>query len=252
MVQTPLSAQALYPDWYPDSDGQPMADNTLQYQWIVRLVENLKHLLKDQTAFVAGDLLWYPVRVEREKKVPCQAPDAMVVLGRPDGYRGSYKQWQEEGIAPQVVFEIISPSNTAAEMVAKQSFYARHGVLEMYFYDPDSHAFWGFARSQPQAEMTTMISDLKLPWISPCLQIRFELHEAGLEIFYPDGEPFKTFEELTEQLSQTQAERDQAQAERDQAQAERDQAQVTQEQTQAKLERAIAQLKAAGIDPNDV
>lgn len=42
---------------YPDSDGKPMAENTQQYQWITRLVTNLKYLLRDQTAFVAGDLL---------------------------------------------------------------------------------------------------------------------------------------------------------------------------------------------------
>ena len=32
-------------DLYPDSDGQPMADNTKQYRWIVRLVSNLRNLL---------------------------------------------------------------------------------------------------------------------------------------------------------------------------------------------------------------
>jgi hypothetical protein len=42
MVQTPIEPQFLY----PDSDGQPMADNTVQYRWIVRLVANLKHLFK--------------------------------------------------------------------------------------------------------------------------------------------------------------------------------------------------------------
>ena len=76
MVQSPSVPQVLY----PDSDGQPMADNTIQYCWIVRLVSNLKRLLKDQTAFVAGDLLWYPVQVETPP-APAQAPDVMVVLG---------------------------------------------------------------------------------------------------------------------------------------------------------------------------
>ncbi len=123
MVQTPISSEHLY----PDSDGQPMAENTLQYCWIVRLVTNLKQLLKDEMAFVAGDLLWYPVPVERPP-APCQAPDAMVVLGRPDGDRGSYKQWEEDNIAPQVVFEILSPSNTMSEMAAKQQFYRKFWV----------------------------------------------------------------------------------------------------------------------------
>lgn len=43
MVQSPVTAQGLY----PDSDGRPMAGNTLQYRWIVRLVSNLRRLLKD-------------------------------------------------------------------------------------------------------------------------------------------------------------------------------------------------------------
>lgn len=234
MVHTPITSSNLY----PDSDGQPMADNTLQYQWIVRLVENLKHLLAGQNAFAAGDLLWYPVEVERGQKVPVQAPDAMVVFGRPEQYRGSYQQWKEDNIAPQVVFEILSPSNSGSEMVAKQSFYAEHGVLEMYFYDPDSHNFWGFARTNQADELTTIITALHLPWVSPLLKIRFELFEDGLEISYPNGEPFKTFTELAQ--------------EREQLQSERDQAQQAQAQTQAKLDQAIAQLRKLGIDPESL
>ncbi|NEO83335.1 MAG: Uma2 family endonuclease [Spirulina sp. SIO3F2] len=211
MVQTPLSPHTLY----PDSDGKPMADNTLQYQWIVRLVENLRVLLQDEVAFVAGDLLWYPVQVEQGKP-PTQAPDAMVVLGRPAGHRGSYKQWQEDNIPPQVVFEILSPSNTRHEMVQKQLFYQQHGVLEMYFYDPESQDFWGFSRQQADADCV-LLTRLNLPWVSPLLQIRFEWFEDGLAVFYPDGAPFKDFETLANDLTQAQAERDQAQVERDAA-----------------------------------
>ena len=61
MVQALTCSQYLY----PDSDGKPMAENTLQYRWIVRLVTNLKRLFQDQVVFVAGDLLWYPVPVEK-------------------------------------------------------------------------------------------------------------------------------------------------------------------------------------------
>ena len=63
--------------------------------------------------FVAGDLLWYPVEGKPSIRT---APDVMVVFGRPKGDRGSYKQWEEDGIAPQVVFEVLSPGNRAGEM----------------------------------------------------------------------------------------------------------------------------------------
>ncbi|HEY9663570.1 MAG TPA: Uma2 family endonuclease, partial [Allocoleopsis sp.] len=97
---------------YPDSDGQPMADNTRQFRWIVVIKENLEWLFADDpTVFVAGDLLWYPV--EGNNKIRT-APDALVVFGRPKGdspqatlcERGSYQQWKENNIPPQVVFEV--------------------------------------------------------------------------------------------------------------------------------------------------
>lgn len=191
---------------YPESDGKPMSDNTLQYQWIVRLVSNLKYLLKDQTAFVAGDLLWYPVKVS-VPPAPCQAPDALVALGRPDGYRGSYKQWEEDNVAPQVVFEILSPSNTAKEMTAKQEFYKKYGVLELYVYNPETYEFWGLVRNTPNQEMVS-IFPLKLPWISPLLGIRFELFEDGLAVFYPNGEMFKDPGDFIDERDQMQSERD--------------------------------------------
>ena len=239
MVQTPIDPQFLY----PDSDGKPMADNTIQYRWIVRLVANLKRLLQDQTALVAGDLLWYPVQVEAPP-VPAQAPDAMVVLGRPDGDRGSYKQWEENDIAPQVVFEILSPSNSAREMLAKQTFYRKYGVLEMFFYDPESYDFWGLVRRSPADELSP-ITPINFPWSSPTLGIQFELFEDGLAIFYPNGERFKDPDELF-------IERDQAQQERDQAQQERDQAQQERDQTQQERDRAFAKLQELGIDPSEL
>ena len=225
MVQTPTLPQVLY----PDSDGKPMADNTVQYRWIVRLVTNLKHLLKDQTAFVAGDLLWYPVEVE-VPPAPSQAPDVMVALGRPDADRGSYKQWQEGNIAPQVVFEILSNSNSAREMLAKQTFYEQYGVLEAFFYDPESQDFWGLVRDHQEQDFSP-VTPLSFPWSSPTLKIRFELFEDGLAVFYPNGEQFKEPGEFIE-------ERDQAQQERDQAQQERD--------------RAFAKLRELGIDPSQL
>ncbi|MDX2239358.1 MAG: Uma2 family endonuclease [Leptolyngbyaceae cyanobacterium bins.302] len=225
MVQAPIDPQLLY----PDSDGNPMADNTIQYRWIVRLVANLKHLFKDEVVFVAGDLLWYPRQVTTPP-APAQAPDVMVVLGRPDQDRGSYKQWEEDNIAPQVVFEILSPSNSAREMLHKQSFYREYGVLEMFFYDPDSYEFWGLVRSRPEQEFSPVTS-LNFPWTSPTLGIRFELFDHGLVVFHPNGEPFKDPDTIFEELNQAQQERDQLQQERD---------------------RAFAKLRELGIDPAEL
>ncbi len=135
---------------YPDDDGKPMADNTWQFEWIVTIKGGLDGLFAhDPDVFVAGNLLWYPV--EGKPKIRT-APDALVAFGRPKGRRGSYKQWEENGIAPQVVFEILSPGNRFVEMLRKFQFYQRHRVEEYYIYDPDDGSLVGFGRAKRRSE----------------------------------------------------------------------------------------------------
>ncbi len=152
--------------YYPESDGQPMADNTKQFQWIVTIKENLDVLLTN--AFVAGDLFWYPLEGNNMIK---QAPDVLVALGRPKGHRGSYRQWEEDNLAPQIVFEILSPGNRVMEMLKKEQFYERYGVAEYYVYDPDDNELVGWWREAGQWQRIDEVHG----WISPLLCVRFEL-----------------------------------------------------------------------------
>jgi Uma2 family endonuclease len=190
---------------YPESDGQPMAENTLQFQWIVTVKEGLAVLFRDRPdVFVAGDLLWYPV--EGEPGI-CAAPDAMVAFGRPPGYRGSYLQWKEDDIPPQVVFEILSPGNRVGEMVKKYRFYEQFGVLEYYLYDPEHNDLDGWHRpsdDQPLAPIPSMAG-----WSSPRLGITFDWTPAGLRLLRPDGRPFETFEEVSLRADQAETRADQ-------------------------------------------
>lgn len=216
--------------FYPDSDGQPMSDNTRQYQWIVTIKENLEILLEnDLDAFIAGDLLWYPIEGDNVTRL---APDVMVVFGRPKGHRGSYQQWKERNISPSVVFEILSPSNTQREVQTKRSFYETHGVHEFYIYDPDRYRLSGYIR---QGDQLLSIANME-GWISPSLNIRFSKINGDLEIYYPNGRRFLTTLELNRQVSIVEEERDLVTQERDLVTQERD--------------RLLEQLRALGIDPN--
>ena len=68
---------------YPETDGQPMAENTKQAEVMMTIKENLDALFADRPdVFVAIDLFWYPVEGRPDIR---QAPDVMVVLGRPKG-----------------------------------------------------------------------------------------------------------------------------------------------------------------------
>ena len=183
---------------YPSSDGQLMAESTEHYQWIVTITGGLEALFKnDENVFVAGDLLWYPVEGKSDIR---RAPDAMVVFGRPKGARGSYIQHLESGIAPQVVFEILSRGNRILEMSRKFDFYQTYGVEEYYVYDHLSNDLAIWIRNQEQHRLEP-IDDVQ-NWISPRLGIRFELTDESLNIFNPDGSKFLTYLEQVQQKEQ--------------------------------------------------
>jgi Uma2 family endonuclease len=221
---------------YPESDGMPMADNTLQFRWIVTIQGGLDALFRhDPNAFVAGDLLWYPVEGHPEIRT---APDALVVFGRPKGYRGSYQQWLEDNVAPQVVFEVLSPGNRAGELMRKFRFYDRYGVEEYYVFDPDHNELTGWRRADSSLEE---ISDLA-NWVSPLLGIRFDLSGEELRILGPDGEPFASYLELA-------AQRDRERQEKEQAQLQATQAERQANEAAQRVERLAAQLRALGIEP---
>ena len=243
--------------YYAESDGQPMADNTLQYEWIVTIKEGLEVLLPND--FVAADLFWYPVKEDPHIHY---APDVMVAFGRPKGHRSSYKQWEEENIAPQIVFEILSPSNTATEMFKKCSFYNTYGVQEYYVFDPNSNELFIYSRNSGGLTLVHFIGG----WVSPLLGIRLQLSEHDLKIFYPNGDPFRTYlqvvglvqqerqekEEALAKVAQERHEKEEALVKAEQAEAKAEQAEAKMEQERQEKEKLREKLKQLGIDPDSI
>jgi len=238
MIAQPDPTQELI---YPDSDGQPMADNTEQFRWIVIIKENLEILyVNDPNVFIAGDLLWYPVQGSLERV----GPDVMVAFGRPKGRRGSYKQWEEDGIAPHVVFEILSPSNKTRRgldsLEMKLDFYETYGVEEYYIYDPDDLILEGWLR---QGSRLQKISQMR-GWVSPRLGIRFEWDLGQeLQLYRPDGERFLSSIELDQRAREAEASAREAVASAREAEAR---ARDAEHQNQ----RLREQLRSLGIDPD--
>jgi len=224
---------------YPETDGLPIAENTKQYRWIVKIQGGIDSLFKnDPNVFVAGDLFWYPVEGDNQTRA---APDTMVVFGRPKGDRRSYRQWEEGGIPPQVVFEVLSPSNRSPEMSRKFTFYEHHGVEEYYIYDPDRHTLDGSIR---KGETLVEIPETN-GWISPRLGIRFDMDAEELVIHRPDGKPFRTFLEITEDAEEADRRAEEERFARVQAQQRADSAEQL-------AERFAEQLRKLGFDPDQL
>ena len=237
---------------YPDHDGNPMSDNTEQFRWIVMIKENLEVMYAASIdVFVAGDLLWYPIEGDNKTRY---APDAMVAFGRPKGRRGSYMQWEEDNIAPQIVFEILSPRNYQPEMKRKLLFYETYGAEEYYSYDPDRLRLKGWIR---QGSELVVIPEMD-GWVSPRMGVRFTFTNRDLKIYRPDGRKFMSSVELEETARQARIQEQQARFQEQQAKAQEQQAKAQEQQarqaliqeqqrSQAQLDQIVMNLLRSGM-----
>lgn len=231
---------------YPSSDGKPMADNTVQFNWLVKIKQGLEKTTKNKEIFVAGDLLWYPVEGDNKTRL---APDVMVAVGRPKGDRGSYMQWREGNIPPQIVIEILSPGNRKKEMSKKLTFYERFGVEEYLIYNPMRHKLTIYER---KANKLVELPDNTGKWSSSFLEFSLQITEAELAFYHPNGQPFKSHLELDDEreaaIEATKAARKDAEQAHLNAETERLKAE---KEKQEKLLLA-KKLRELGINPDDL
>lgn len=214
---------------YPVDNGEPLSNDTEHLKWITFLKNGLEDWFADrQDVFVAADLLWYPIEGRPDI---CKAPDVMVVMNHPAGDRESYKQWQENGRQPDVVFEFISKSNTADEMMDKLDFYSDMGCQEFFIYDYRRGKFNAFRRNGGNC-LQKKPAETDGTWFSHVLGMSFGLDENGrLWVRRPDGRLMETQRQIL-------------------ARAEQEAARAQQEAARADL--LAAKLRELGIDPDSV
>jgi Uma2 family endonuclease len=243
---------------YPGHDGRPMADNTIQFDWIARIKGGLDAVFQDDPdVFVAGNLMWYPVEGLNRRRL---APDTMVIFGRPKGQRTSYVQHEEGGIPPQVVFEILSPSNRKRAMDYKRRVYEKYGVEEYYVYNPYKIQLEVWLKEGDAFRLIPEASG----WVSPRLGIRFELAE-DMTIFAPDGRPFLDYAEVARQRDEVARERDESERRSERAEQRAGKAErragkaeqrlsVAEQRAEAESQRAerlAARLRELGLEPEE-
>ena len=230
---------------YPSSDGKPMAENTRQYWTIVHITSALDdHFANDPNVFIASDNLVYPVQFHPEI---CYAPDVYLAFGRPKGHRSSYRVWEEGGIFPQIIFEILSPSNSTEEMADKLAFYRRYGAEEYYVYDPETYDLEIYVRRSNgfRAIAQGRVNGFE----SPRLRMRFEIGADGLLIILPNGQPIQTYHELSTALAEEKQLKMQAQQAAEKEKLLKEQAQQTADNALSALEELHKKLREIGIDP---
>lgn len=171
--------------FYPESDGAPMGENPYQAEVIIMVKLGFQRLFRGRPdVWVGADNFWYPVRGE---PTVVAAPDTMVVvdLDEPPDIRtmGSYRPWVHGGRVSLAV-EVLSPSNTWAEMLRKRRFYELHGVDEYWVFDPETAGLEVWVREHGRlCEQLVPAAGL----VSPSTGVRVGVVDGSLAVFDPDS-----------------------------------------------------------------
>ncbi len=140
----------------PDSDDTPV-DNELQELAPTLLKAVLAYRWKDRTDWFFG----IDMGIYYNPDEPPIVPDGFLSLGvesvKSENLRSSYVLWEEQGILPQLVLEVVSKTYRR-EYSGKKDFYEQLGILYYVVYNPSR-------RRKPTLEVYKLIQGRYLPML---------------------------------------------------------------------------------------
>lgn len=228
--------------FYPDSDDEPMAESVLQAEVIRTLIMGFQRLYRERPdVVVVGDAFWYPVKGQPTVVL---APDTMVVVDLPSPpdirTMGSYRQFEFGGRVALAV-EVLSPSNTAAEMRRKRQFYEQHGAAEYWQYDPESASLETWVR---HGDRLVRVAVPPEGLVSPATGVRVGVTDGMLAVHDPGTDRrWLTLAGEAALIVEAEAEAARAEAEAARAEAEAARADAAVRRV-AELEAQLAALRA--------
>ncbi|MBI4615852.1 MAG: Uma2 family endonuclease, partial [Planctomycetes bacterium] len=123
------------------------------------------------------------------------APDVFFLPGVPyEPDLKSYLLWKTD-VPPAVAFEIVSPGNEYKDVVRNREIYARLGIGEYYWFNPDSGELAAFHLDPATGEYRPLEPDALGRYFSPALGLHVGL-ENGRIALYHEGRYVPPTEEL--------------------------------------------------------
>jgi Uma2 family endonuclease len=131
MAAIPLKHDDIY---YPESDGEPMAETELHREVMTDLINGLKRRYASAPdVYINGNMFFYDVQGDPRSSF---SPDVFVVRGIPKERRRIYKIW-EEGEVPCFIVEVTSAKTRNEDTGSKKTRYERLGCEEYFLFDPE-------------------------------------------------------------------------------------------------------------------
>jgi len=135
------SRPAFAKEYLPESDGKPMAETDKHRAQMIALLNALEEYYRpDPNTYVTGNILLHYRDETGEWKF--LAPDVVVVKGVEKKDRRSYII-EDEGKAPDLIIELVSPSTKVEDFGNKRVIYAGWGVKEYFLFDPTGELLSG-------------------------------------------------------------------------------------------------------------
>jgi Uma2 family endonuclease len=239
-----LSSSQLQSEvFYPDSDGEPMAESDSARNYLIYGVEALnRHFQNQDNVYVSGNLFIY-----YEKGIPSSviAPDVFVVFGVEKKERGSYKVWQEGDVVPSFVLEVTSETTKKNDEEVKPQKYSRLGVQEYFQYDPT-----GDYLNPPLKGSTLVMGNYQALTLNLLPDGVLSIHSTvlGLDLRVIGGE-LRFYDPKTGKTLLSSKELEQA---RQQAEFDRQQAKIAQQQAERAQRDAIPRMLDLGLSEEQV
>lgn len=192
--------------YYPESDGQPMAETDVHANLLIYLKKALEIFFAErENVYVTGNIMFYYVEGDPTQFI---SPDVMICFGVPKKDRTSYKTWEEEDISPSVVIEISSRSTWSKDRVEKRLLYELLGVKEYYIFNPqspkNSSAFLAYFLENEEY-ISVPIENNRVE--SKVLGLELVVNGRALRLYNSQTKEFlKTTEELAEENNKLKAE----------------------------------------------
>ncbi len=228
----PKRIQSAPTIFYPESDGQPMAETEIHRDLMIDFIQMLKHHFRNNNdVCVSGNMFIYYEEGNTRKSV---APDVFVAFGVGRKQRRTYLIW-EEGRSPDFVLEVASPKTFRNDMRKKKKLYASElGVKEYFIYDPLGEivpSFVGYSLNNGVYDEIPINND------------RIISEVLGLELGENDG-ILRLFDPTTSEWLLTTTERaENAEVRSENAEVRAENAEVRAENAEAKITQLLAELE---------
>jgi Uma2 family endonuclease len=274
----------MEPEWNPPTpptdlifdDGEPLESNRHRIAMNV-LIRSLQQAWSERNDFYTGGNMFVYYSDQEVFNKDFRGPDFFAVLDV-DGTkeRQGWVVWQEEGRYPDVIVELMSPSTSKIDTGKKKNIYGRIFRTPDYFvYDPfKPKSLQGWHLDISKGYQSLVADDRGWLWCESlgfwlgtwsgtidreeAVWLRFYDTEGNLVLLPEEAERQKAeavqqrFDQAQQRFDQAQQQLDEAQQQLDEAQQQLDEAQQRAETERQRAERMAEQLRAMGLDPDQL